>query len=94
MAGASAVILAYLYFVYRGFKTAVTQKSAFGRLLIAGLTFSFGFQVLVIIGGVIKAIPLTGVTLSFVSYGGSSIIASFALLGILLSASHEEADGE
>lgn len=93
LAGAGGLVLAYLYMIYRGTKIALAATEDFGRLLSTGLIFSLGLQVLVIIGGVIKLIPLTGVTLPFVSYGGSSIIANFILLGILLSISEEEASG-
>ena len=82
--GAAALLLAYLLFARRGFKTAMICGDGFGKLLAAGLTFVFAMQVFVIVGGVTKVIPLTGVTLPFISYGGSSIIANFVLLALLL----------
>ncbi len=82
--GACAVILTYLLFTARGFKTAMLSSDEFSKLLAVGLTAVFAFQVFVIVGGVVKAIPLTGVTLPFVSYGGSSIVANFVLLALLL----------
>jgi cell division protein FtsW (lipid II flippase) len=82
--GASAVLLVALLFVARGFKTALLAHDGFSKLLAAGLTAVFALQVFVIIGGVVKAIPLTGVTLPFVSYGGSSLVANFVLLALLL----------
>ena len=82
--GACAVLLTYLLFVARGFKTAVLARDSFSTLLAAGLSAVFALQVFVIVGGVTRVIPLTGVTLPFISYGGSSIIANFVLLALLL----------
>jgi cell division protein FtsW (lipid II flippase) len=76
--------LSYLLFARRGFKTAMISGDGFGKLLATGLTAVFALQVFVIVGGVTKVIPLTGVTLPFISYGGSSIIANFVLLALLL----------
>ncbi len=82
--GAAAVIFTYLLFVARGFKIAVLARDSFSKLLATGLTAVFALQVFVIVGGVTRVIPLTGVTLPFISYGGSSIIANFVLLALLL----------
>ena len=82
--GATAVLLAYLLFVYRGFKTATLSRDSFSTLLAAGLSAVFALQVFVIVGGVTRVIPLTGVTLPFISYGGASIVANFVLLALLL----------
>ena len=82
--GATAVLLAYLIFVWRGFKTAMLARDSFSKLLATGLTAMFALQVFVIVGGVTRVIPLTGVTLPFISYGGSSIVANFVLLALLL----------
>jgi cell division protein FtsW (lipid II flippase) len=82
--GAAGLVIAYLLFVRRGFKTAMISGDGFGKLLATGLTAVFALQVFVIVGGVTKVIPLTGVTLPFISYGGSSIIANFVLLALLL----------
>ncbi len=82
--GAVAVLVAYLLFVYRGFKTAVLARDSFSTLLAVGLSTVFALQVFVIVGGVTRVIPLTGVTLPFVSYGGASIVANFVLLALLL----------
>jgi cell division protein FtsW (lipid II flippase) len=82
--GACAVLLTYLLFIARGFKTAVLARDSFSTLLAAGLTAVFALQVFVIVGGVTRVIPLTGVTLPFISYGGSSILANFVLLALLL----------
>jgi cell division protein FtsW (lipid II flippase) len=82
--GAVAVLITYLLFVARGFKTALLARDSFSTLLAAGLSAVFALQVFVIVGGVTRVIPLTGVTLPFISYGGSSIIANFVLLALLL----------
>ena len=82
--GATAVLLAYLLFVYRGFKAATMSRDSFSTLLAAGLSAVFALQVFVIVGGVTRVIPLTGVTLPFISYGGASIVANFVLLALLL----------
>jgi cell division protein FtsW (lipid II flippase) len=82
--GAAAVLLTYLMFIWRGFKTALLAQDSFSKLMAAGLTAMFALQVFVIVGGVTRVIPLTGVTLPFISYGGSSIIANFVLVALLL----------
>ena len=82
--GATAVLLTYLIFVWRGFKTALLARDSFSKLMATGLTAIVGLQVFVIVGGVTRVIPLTGVTLPFISYGGSSIVANFVLLALLL----------
>jgi cell division protein FtsW (lipid II flippase) len=82
--GASAVCLIYLLIAARGFKTAIIAGDGFSKLLATGLTAVFAIQAFVIIGGVTRVIPLTGVTLPFISYGGSSIVANFVLLALLL----------
>jgi cell division protein FtsW (lipid II flippase) len=82
--GACGLILVYLLFAERGFKIAMLASDSFSKLLATGLAAVFALQVFVIVGGVTKVIPLTGVTLPFVSYGGSSIVANFVLLALLL----------
>jgi cell division protein FtsW (lipid II flippase) len=82
--GAGGVLLTYLLFVYRGFKIAILARDSFSKLLATGLSAVFALQVFVIVGGVTKAIPLTGVTLPFISYGGASIVANFVLVALLL----------
>ena len=84
LVGACGVLLVYLLIVERGFRIAMLARDSFSTLLAAGLTAVFALQVFVIVGGVTKVIPLTGVTLPFVSYGGSSIVANFVLLALLL----------
>jgi cell division protein FtsW (lipid II flippase) len=82
--GAAAVLVTYLLFIARGFKTAMLARDSFSTLLAVGLSAVFALQVFVIVGGVTRVIPLTGVTLPFISYGGSSILANFVLLALLL----------
>jgi cell division protein FtsW (lipid II flippase) len=82
--GAAALILVYLLLAARGFKTAMIANDGFSKLLATGLTAVLALQVFVIVGGVTRVIPLTGVTLPFVSYGGSSIVANMVLLALLL----------
>ena len=87
--GAAGVVLAYMLFAERGFRVAVMSDDGFLKLLATGLTAVFALQAFVIVGGVTRVIPLTGVTLPFVSYGGSSIVANFVLLALLLIVSQE-----
>jgi cell division protein FtsW (lipid II flippase) len=84
LAGAAALLLTYLLFVARGLKTAMLARDSFSKLLATGLSFVVAMQVFVIVGGVTRVIPLTGVTLPFVAYGGSSVVMNFVLLGLLL----------
>ncbi|MGZ8512712.1 MAG: FtsW/RodA/SpoVE family cell cycle protein [Candidatus Limnocylindria bacterium] len=89
--GAFALLGFAAVFVFRGLRIAALARDDFGALLAGGLTASLGLQTLIIIGGNTKLIPLTGITLPFVSYGGSSVVASFAMVGLLLSISHRSA---
>ena len=82
--GGAGLILAYLLFTARGFKIATLASDGFSKLLATGLTAVFALQVFVIVGGVTGVVPLTGVTLPFVSYGGSSVVANFVLIALLL----------
>mgnify|MGYP001093104008 CR=1 FL=1 len=84
--GGAALIIAYLAFSLRGLATASRARSDVAALVAAGLVATFGLQTFVIIGGVTRLIPLTGITLPFVSYGGSSILSNFILLGLLMRA--------
>ena len=84
LVGAVAVILLYLLLAWRGFRIATAADDGFSKLLAAGLATAVAFQVFVIVGGVIRLLPLTGLTLPFVSYGGSSVTANFAIAGLLL----------
>jgi len=81
--GGMAVVLLYFILIYRGFKIALTIKETFKKIVALGITLIYGYQTFIIIGGVIKLIPLTGITLPFISYGGSSLISAFMAFGIL-----------
>ena len=86
--GAAALLLVFMLFVARGMKIALQADDGFSKLLAAGLTFGFALQTFIIVGGVLRIIPLTGITLPFVSYGGSSVVANFLLLAGLLLVSN------
>ena len=85
--GTAAVLAAFLVLVGRGFRIALARTDPFGKLLAAGLATILGLQTFVIVGGVTRVIPLTGITLPFVSYGGSSLVANFVILALLVRAS-------
>jgi cell division protein FtsW (lipid II flippase) len=91
LAGASAIIILFLLFCYRAFKIAIASDDGFSKLLAAGIAAGFALQTFIIIGGVMKLIPLTGITLPFVSYGGSSLVANFVALALLLLISNRNA---
>jgi cell division protein FtsW (lipid II flippase) len=84
LAGAAALLGVYLLLIARGMKTAVLARDSFSKLLATGLSFVLALQVFVIVGGVTRVIPLTGVTLPFVAYGGSSVVMNFVLVALLL----------
>jgi cell division protein FtsW (lipid II flippase) len=86
--GISALLLVYMLFAARGFRIAMLAQDGFSKLLAVGLTFCFTLQTFIIVGGIVRLIPLTGITLPFVSYGGSSIVANFVLLAMLLLVSN------
>lgn len=83
------IIMLFLILVYRGFKIAINQRNKFFRIVALGISILFGIQSFIIFGGVLNMIPLTGITIPFVSYGGSSMVSSFIALGILQVASEE-----
>lgn len=92
MLGATAVVLLFFLLVYRGIKIALMVKTPFYKAVALGVSLMFGFQTLIIIGGVTKLIPLTGITLPFISAGGSSLATSFASLAILQAISARTED--
>ena len=83
------IIMLFLILFYRGFKIGMKQDNKFYKILALGISVLFCIQTFIIIGGVIKLIPLTGITLPFVSYGGSSLVTSFIALGVLQVASED-----
>jgi cell division protein FtsW (lipid II flippase) len=93
LVGVAALLLVYMLFVARGFKIAMLADDGFSKLLAVGLTFAFALQTFIIVGGILRLIPLTGITLPFVSYGGSSVVANFVLLaGLLLVSNRANAE--
>jgi cell division protein FtsW (lipid II flippase) len=91
MVGAVAVVLAYVLMVGAGLRIAQTARSDFSRLTATGLTIIIGFQAFFIMAGVIRLLPFTGITLPFVAYGGSSLLANYVLIALLLRISDEGA---
>jgi cell division protein FtsW (lipid II flippase) len=92
LVGVAALLLVYMLIVLRGLRVALLADDGFSKLLAVGLTFGFALQTFIIVGGILRLIPLTGITLPFVSYGGSSIVANFLMLaGLLLVSSRAQA---
>jgi hypothetical protein len=89
--GGAIIILAVIIFVAAGVRTSLDARDMFTKLCAAGLTAFVGFQALVNIGGILRALPMTGITLPFVSHGGFSLITSYAMLGMLMAFSHRNA---
>ena len=88
--GGAAIIILFFLIAYRCFKISITSKDAFDKAVSLGLTLMFAIQTFIIVGGVIKMIPLTGITLPFVSYGGTSIVVNFISLGIIQAISAKD----
>jgi len=88
LVGGALVVLAVIIFVIAGVRTSIEARDMFTKLCAAGLTAFVGIQALVNIGGITRALPMTGITLPFVSHGGFSLITSFAMLGMLMAFSH------
>ena len=87
--GATALLIAFLLMVGSGLRIAVRSEDPFSKLLATGLTTLLGVQAFIIVAGVIRVLPLTGVTLPFVSYGGSSLVANYILLALLVRISDD-----
>lgn len=91
LAGLFAIFGLYLLIIYRGYRIAIESSDTFSKLLASGLTSIFAIQTLIIVAGNMKFLPLTGIPLPFLAYGGSSIIANFIIIGILLRISYNNA---
>jgi peptidoglycan glycosyltransferase len=90
LAGSSAVLMAFLLLIGSGLRVALRIDRVFEKLFALGLTTLLAVQTFVIVGGVLRVVPLTGITLPFVSYGGSSLVANYVLLALLVRMSHEQ----
>ena len=91
LVGATAVLAAFVLLVGAGMRTALRAQRDFEKLLATGLTTIAAVQTFIIVGGVLRVVPLTGVTLPFMSYGGSSLVANYVLLAILIRISDSTA---
>lgn len=87
--GATAVLVAFLLLCARGLRIAQTARDDFSSLLALGITVTIALQTFVIVGGLTRVVPLTGMTLPFISYGGSSLLANYLIIALLLRISHE-----
>lgn len=90
LVGATAILICFLLFICVGLRIALRAANPFEKLLATGLTAIVGIQTFIIVGGVLRVVPLTGITLPFVSYGGSSLVTNYVLLALLLRLSHDQ----
>jgi cell division protein FtsW (lipid II flippase) len=84
LAGAFAILMLYALIIERGLRTAIGVRDGFGKLLATGLAFTMALQVFVVVGGVTRVIPLTGLVIPFLAYGGSALLANWMIIGLLL----------
>jgi cell division protein FtsW (lipid II flippase) len=91
LVGSAGILIAFVVIVTSGLRIAIGTRDDFGKLLAAALSALIGLQAFIIIGGIIRIVPLTGITLPFVSYGGSSLVANYVLVALLLRISHDGA---
>ena len=90
LAGSLAVLAAFALFIAAGFGIAIRSRDRFRKYLAGGLTIVVALQAIIILGGIVRLLPITGITLPFMSYGGSSLIANMLIITLLLRVSHEE----
>jgi len=90
LAGSTAILMTFLILIGSGLRVALRADRPFEKLFAVGLTTLLGVQAFIIMGGVLRVVPLTGITLPFVSYGGSSLVANYVLLALLMRMSHEQ----
>ncbi len=94
LVGCAAVVMAFILLVGSGFRIAQTARTDFSRLMATGFTLILGFQAFFIMAGVVRLLPFTGITLPFVAYGGSSLLANYILIALLLRISDEGAQAQ